>query len=244
MNPSASPQNWTIEQRWSHALFVNWKVAPESLQPSVPFPLDLHEGRAVLSLVPFLMDGIRFRGLPAALTTWTSLWEINLRTYVRVGGVPGIYFLTLETPHRLGNFIARTAFHLPYRYARVKMRHHPEGGRVDARVARPGGGLQPLSLAFEREAADPGPPVPSSDPFQAWITERYHLFVEKNGRCFRGDVHHEPWRVKRIRVQALSGGIATVPVLPDPSSLEACFGAEPLDVRFQPFVKISGGRRG
>jgi uncharacterized protein YqjF (DUF2071 family) len=237
MSRISAPPNWTIEQRWSHTLFVNWKVSPQSLQPSVPFPLDLHQGQAVLSVVPFRMDRVRFRGLPGALTTWTSLWEINLRTYVKVGGISGIYFLTLETPHRLANFVARTAFRLPYRYARMKVKHQPGGGCIDAQVTRPGGGLQPLGLIFERETGLR--PSLSADPFQVWVTERYHLFVEKNGRSFRGDVHHEPWRVRRVKVQALSGGIATVSRLPDPSRLEPCYEAGPLRVRFEPFLEIT-----
>ena len=55
--------SWTIEQRWSQVLFVNWKVPATELHRLVPFPLDLHEGKAVLSLVLFFMDHVRFRGL-------------------------------------------------------------------------------------------------------------------------------------------------------------------------------------
>lgn len=125
--------SWTIEQRWSHALFLNWKVPEGDLQARVPFPLDLHEGRAVLSLVPFFMDRIRFRGMPG-LPFFSSLWELNLRTYVKVNGVPGIYFFTLETPHLLGNFIARRFFDLPYRRARISA----EAGHKEYRLRAQG----------------------------------------------------------------------------------------------------------
>ena len=50
---------WVIEQHWKHVLFMHWKLDPELLQPHVPFALDLHEGAAVLSIVPFKMESIR-----------------------------------------------------------------------------------------------------------------------------------------------------------------------------------------
>ncbi|NDG85612.1 MAG: DUF2071 domain-containing protein, partial [Proteobacteria bacterium] len=46
MNPK---KPWVIEQTWEHALFLNWKLDPAGLAPLVPFELDLHEGKAVVS---------------------------------------------------------------------------------------------------------------------------------------------------------------------------------------------------
>jgi uncharacterized protein YqjF (DUF2071 family) len=219
---------WTIEQRWSHALFLNWKVSEAALQHQVPFPLDLHEGQAVLSLVPFYMDQIRFRGLPR-VPFFSNLWELNLRTYVRVNGVPGIYFFTLETPHVLGNFIARTFFDLPYRKSRIMAEVGPDSYRLRAEGRR--ADQMPYDLRLELESGTPE----SADPFQKWITERYHLFVKKGGLTIRGDVHHEPWKTKPVSVRNLQGGISILPELPAPSLLAPCFRGEPLTVRFSPF---------
>ncbi|MBU6153269.1 MAG: DUF2071 domain-containing protein [Bdellovibrionales bacterium] len=220
--------NWTIEQRWSHAAFLNWKVPESTLQAQVPFPLDLHEGQAVLSLVPFYMDQIRFRGLPR-VPFFSSLWELNLRTYVRVNGVPGIYFFTLETPHRLGNFIARTFFDLPYRKARITAKVGENDYRFQAIGRLADQSNYDLALELETGSAI------STDPFQTWITERYHLFIKKGGLTIRGDVQHEPWQTSLVSVRKLQGGISILPALPPLPELAPCFLGEPLRVRFSPF---------
>jgi uncharacterized protein YqjF (DUF2071 family) len=223
---------WTIEQRWSQVLFVNWKVPAAELQELVPFPLDLHEGQAVLSLVPFFMDRVRFRGLPS-FPFGSSLWEVNLRTYVRVNGVAGIYFFTLETPHRLANWIARKFFDLPYRDAGVdasvsETKYQMEVRGVDAWNS-------PYHLQLHASAEDE---YCSSD-FQKWITERYHLFVLKGGATIRGDVFHEPWRVRSARVEILKGGFSLIRKFPELAQLETCFWADPLRVRFAPFSNFA-----
>ncbi len=223
--------SWTIEQRWSQVLFVNWKVPASELQEQVPFPLDLHEGEAVLSLVPFFMDRVRFRGLPS-IPFGSSLWEINLRTYVKVNGVPGIYFFTLETPHRVANGIARNLFDLPYRYATVKASvsegdYHLEVKGHDAKKVRYH--LQ-LQAKIETDLL--------TSEFQKWITERYHLFVKIKGATVRGDVFHEPWSVRPARIQKLLGGISMISTFPPVEKLENCFLASPLRVRFAPFFRM------
>ncbi len=35
-------------------------------------------------------------------------------------------------------------------------------------------------------------PAQRSD-LERWLTERYCLYTEKDGRVFRGDIHHRPW---------------------------------------------------
>ena len=108
-----------MKQRWNHIFFLHGKIAPNLLQPYLPFPLDLLDGMAILSIVPFKMDMIRLWNLPPA-PFFSHLWEINLRTYVSVGGKPGVYFFTLDTDSPLGYLIANCFFHLPYRLAKIK----------------------------------------------------------------------------------------------------------------------------
>lgn len=212
-------------------LFVNWKVPPFALQDAVPFPLDLHEGCAVLSLVPFFMDQVRFRGLPQVPVA-SSLWEVNLRTYVRVNGVPGIYFFTLETPHRIANAIARNFFDLPYRYARVSAAVTASEYRMNVNGMFPGGRPYELKL-LARSGTEH-----SSSEFQKWITERYHLFLKRKGSIVRGDVFHDPWKARAAQVLQLEGGISAVSGFPALVNLESCFWADPLRVRFAPFVVL------
>ena len=67
------------------------------LREKIPcgFELDQFEGQAWLGVVPFHMTNVSPRGVPPL--PWMSAFpELNVRTYVRVGGVPGVYFFSLD----------------------------------------------------------------------------------------------------------------------------------------------------
>ena len=56
--------------------------------------LDLYEGRALVGVVPFYMEGVR----PSWAPSWSAFnfHELNLRTYVIHNGEPGVYFFSLD----------------------------------------------------------------------------------------------------------------------------------------------------
>src|SRR5436190_4742139 len=83
--------------RWDRAIFIHYEVNPVVLQREVPFPLDLREGRAYVSLVAFTLLRMRPR-IGGLLGEWlfkpiASHEFLNVRTYVRHAGEPGIFFL-------------------------------------------------------------------------------------------------------------------------------------------------------
>src|SRR5438046_9089319 len=95
--PAPPRAPWVLAQTWHDFLFAHWPVPPETLAPLLPpgLGLDTCDGRAWISLVAFWMSNIHLRGLPAVPFTCTFP-EINVRTYVRVEGGPGVYFLGLD----------------------------------------------------------------------------------------------------------------------------------------------------
>jgi Uncharacterized conserved protein (COG2071) len=82
-----------MTQTW---LFAHWPLAPESLVALVPsaLELDLFEGKSWFAVAPLHMTNVASRHAVAATTLGVS--ELNVRTYVRVHGRPGVYFLSLE----------------------------------------------------------------------------------------------------------------------------------------------------
>ncbi len=54
-------------QRWNDLAFLHWDIEPEIVQASLPQGLhvDTFDGRAYIGFVPFFMNAIRPRGLPA-----------------------------------------------------------------------------------------------------------------------------------------------------------------------------------
>src|SRR5262245_31237167 len=88
---------WIMTQSWHDLLFAHWTVDVEMLRRSVPdaFDVDLFDGHAWLGIVPFFMTNVAPRGVPPV--PWLSEFaELNVRTYVRVGDRPGIYFSSLD----------------------------------------------------------------------------------------------------------------------------------------------------
>src|SRR6266704_6531932 len=105
---------WVMAQRWHDLLFAHWPVPAGELQHLIPTPLtiDTFDGQAWLAVVPFRMSGVRLRGTPAV--PWLSAFpELNVRTYVKCEGRPGVWFFSLDAGNPLAVAIARAWFHLP-----------------------------------------------------------------------------------------------------------------------------------
>src|SRR5215208_5984323 len=110
------PTGWPImHQTWDKLLFLHWPLPPESLRALIPtrLVLDTFEGNAWVALTPFTMWGIRPTLLPPV--PWLSAsHELNVRTYVHLDGVPGVWFFSLDASNLLAVLGARLGFHLPY----------------------------------------------------------------------------------------------------------------------------------
>ena len=122
-----------MEQTWNDLLFAHWPVAPENLRPLVPpvLPLDTFNGQCWAAVTPFHMTGIRGRWMPPIPGT-SSFPELNVRTYVNYGGKPGVFFFSLDAASRLAVWGARAAYHLPYFYARMKVRTEKDRVHYDS----------------------------------------------------------------------------------------------------------------
>jgi len=85
-------------QRWRRLLFLHWDWDVAAVQATLPAGLtvDPWEGRAWLGVVPFRMEGVRPRFLPA-MGGLSNFPELNVRTYVRdERGRAGVWFYSLD----------------------------------------------------------------------------------------------------------------------------------------------------
>jgi hypothetical protein len=109
---------WLMTQSWHDLLFAHWPVDASQIRQAVPkvFDLDLFDREAWLSIVPCYMTNVGIRAAPPL--PWLSTFpELNVRTYVRVSGRPGVYFFSLDAGRRLAVAAARALLNLPYRAA-------------------------------------------------------------------------------------------------------------------------------
>lgn len=58
---------WLMTQSWNDLLFAHWRVDASQMRQAVPdvFDLDLFDGEAWLSVVPFYMTNLGVRAAPA-----------------------------------------------------------------------------------------------------------------------------------------------------------------------------------
>lgn len=203
-------RGWVMSMRWEDLLFLHWRVAPELLAPLIPRGLELEtrEGSAWLAVVPFRMSKIRFRGLPPIPGT-DAFPELNVRTYVRAGDRPGVWFFSLDAAHRLAVRVARATFHLNYLDARMECREREGWIEYDSDRQHTGA----ATARFQARYRPTGPEAVSAPgSLEAWLTERYSLFAADGaGRLYRGDITHEPWRLSPaeadVRVNTMTNGL-------------------------------------
>jgi len=84
-------------QYWDKLLFLHWPLPSESLRPLIPEPLaiDTFDGAAWVGITPFTIWGVSPAFLPP-IPVLSESHELNVRTYVHLDGVPGIWFFSLD----------------------------------------------------------------------------------------------------------------------------------------------------
>ena len=180
-------------QRWSHLLFLHWRWDAADLRARLPagLHLDTHEGHAWLGVVPFFMERIRPRFLPAL--PWLSWFhELNVRTYVfDENGTPGVWFFSLDCDQPVAVRAARAFFRLPYFDAAMRATRDEDRVRYECRRAG-----QDATSQFDYTLHEPLPP-PAPGSLEFWLVERYVLFASTARGLRQGQVAHVPYPLSR-----------------------------------------------
>jgi uncharacterized protein YqjF (DUF2071 family) len=147
------------------------------------------------------MTGVRGRWLPPIPGT-SRFAELNVRTYVRFGGKPGVFFFSLDAASRAAVWGARTTYHLPYFYARMKVSE--ANGQLRYESFRNDG-------AQFRGAYRPVGPVQLRTPgtLERWLTERYCLYTVFQGSVFRAEIHHAQWPLQDAEADIATNTMAS-----------------------------------
>jgi hypothetical protein len=149
---------------------------------------------------------------------WISAFpELNVRTYVRAGGKPGVFFFSLDAGNAVAVGAARALLNLPYFSADMNV-------QVDGSVEYASRRLASPAAEFQATYAPRGSlrsPVAGS--LEYFLTERYCLYaVDHQFRAYRLDIHHPLWGLEtaeadiRVNTMAEAAGIrlpSTAPLL-------------------------------
>jgi len=184
---------WIMKQRWHDLLFAHWAIAPEKLRGLVPreLELDLYEGSSYVAVAPFWMSGIRGRLAPP-LPFLYKFCELNVRTYVRYKGVPGVYFFSLDAGSLLAVLGARATYRLPYFHAAMLIRSAGEEFEyTSSRLQMP----RPADFHARYRPVSP-PRVREQGTVENFLTERYCLYTVHGRNVLRAVIHHAPWQLQ------------------------------------------------
>lgn len=187
---------WVMHQRWTDLLFAHWPVAPDLVRPLLPpsLTLDTFEGEAWVGVIPFHMSNVRPRGVPP-LPGISAFQELNVRTYVRVGGRAGVWFFSLDASNPLAVRAARAAVHLPYYDARMQMTVGADR-TVRYRSDRTHRAAPPATFDASYAAEGATYRAPSGT-LEHFLVERYELFSAGPRGLLSVRIAHAPWPLQR-----------------------------------------------
>jgi uncharacterized protein YqjF (DUF2071 family) len=199
---------WVMTQTWHDLLFAHWTIDIALVRSHVPphFELDLFDGRAWIGIVPFYMTNVSPRGVPP-LPLMSEFAELNVRTYVRVGDRPGIYFFSLDAGSRFAVLAARALLNLPYFSASMRVVRRQSAIEYDSTR----GGSRRKAELQATYAPDGEMFTASVGTLEYFLTERYCLYhVDRRGRPYRLDIHHRPWRLQPATANVTRNTMAEV----------------------------------
>ena len=194
---------------WDRAVFIHYEIDPSVLQPCVPFPLDLRDGKAYVSLVAVTMRRMRPR-LGGLVTEWmfkpiATHEFLNVRTYVRHQGEPGIYFLAEWLSNPLSVHLGQKTFGLPYRFGKIGYAHAHEVCELCGKVSDGPWCLE--YLAASNSETDFKSCAENS--LEEFLLERYTAFTQRGPRSRLFRIWHPPWPQAAIELKILHDDLLT-----------------------------------
>lgn len=191
-------------QQWRDLAYIHWRYPIDEVQSLLPqgLEVDVHDGSAWVGLIPFSMRKIGIPHAPA-VPYFGSFPEVNVRTYVRRNGIPGVWFFSLDVNRFLPALVARTTYFLPYCWG--KARHQYSNGMLETHVQRrwPSRSSTHISLIT-------GEAIEQPDDTAVFLSARWGLYSKGIGGSLRyAPVDHEKWPLFSADLVSLDDSLVT-----------------------------------
>ncbi|HUQ34145.1 MAG TPA: DUF2071 domain-containing protein [Pyrinomonadaceae bacterium] len=227
-----------MHQDWGKLLFMHWRMDEKRLRPLIPerLTIDTFDGTAWIALVPFTMWDIRaFPPFLPPVPGLSRMHELNVRTYVNLDGVPGVWFFSLDANSLVAVLTARTFFHLPYYTAEMSLEQ--EGDAINYSSNRTDGDAPKARLEAKWQI---GETLPFSHPgsLEFFLTERYCLYAAHKQKLYRSRIYHEPWPLQKASLSAFDSTMIESHKLPTPEDDPLLHYAEEVNVDIWPLQEV------
>ncbi len=194
-----------LKAEWRKLIMANYEIEPAILQPLLPAftTLDFFEGKTYVSLVGFLFDKVRLKGI--RIPFHTRFPEVNLRFYVRYRQgnhwKRGTVFVSEIVPKPAISFVANTLYNehystMPMRYSWLQK----EGcWHIDYKWKYKND-WQHISVVADEEKMD----IPAGH-FNEFITEHYWGYNKINlNKTTEYEVRHPRWQEYLVKEYSIT----------------------------------------
>ena len=227
-----------MHQDWGKLLFMHWRMDEKKLRPLIPerLTIDTLDSSAWIAVAPFTMWDIRaFPPLLPRVPGLSRMHELNVRTYVHLDGVPGVWFFSLDANSSIAVLAARTFFHLPYFNAQMELEQ--KGQTITYFSSRKDGNAQAAEFDATWEI---GETLDHSHPgsLEFFLTERYCLYTSHKQKLYRCRIFHQPWLLKKAFLSSFNSTMIESHTLPTPQGEPLLHYAEELSVDIWPLEEV------
>ncbi len=217
-----------MTQRWTDLAYLHWRYDPAVIQKLLPdgLEVDTFNGSAWVGLIPFSMRDVGLPKLPA-IPYFGDFPEVNVRTYVRRNGIPGVWFFSLDVNRLAPALVARTTYLLPYCWGKAS--NELTGDTLKTSVKRRWPDV--ASTTIEVQVGDA---INEPDELANFLTARWGLYSRGLGKSLMyAPVDHEPWLLHTATLISLQDTLIVAAGIPAPQG-------EP-HVMFSPGVSVRIG---
>jgi hypothetical protein len=191
--------------------FVSWRCGVDDIARRLPegLEVDVHDGSAWVSIVPFVMTAVRPPGAPRRFGV--AYLETNLRTYVRDRhGRDGIWFFSVDVSSGVVAASARV-LGAPARAARLQVTGRDVGAAGGA-VRYTG---RHAVASYELDVRVHDAPARLGDT-TIWLTGRWRAFARSPFGLTVATVVHEPWPLLEASLTSLDESLTSAAGVPPP----------------------------
>jgi uncharacterized protein YqjF (DUF2071 family) len=228
-----------MHQDWGKLLFMHWRMDQQKLRPLIPerLTIDTFDGSAWIAVTPFTMWDIRaFPPLLPPVPGLSSMHELNVRTYVHLDGVPGVWFFSLDANSAIAVLTARTFFHLPYLNASMELEQQDQtiiysSSRTKGHDAPPATFDATWKIGETLSYSHPGS-------LEFFLTERYCLYTSHKQKLYHCRIFHEPWPLQKATLSSFDSTMIESHGLPTPKEEPLLHYAEEISVDIWPLEEV------
>lgn len=215
-------------QQWRDLAYIHWRYPAQEVQALLPagVEVDTFDGSAWVGLIPFSMKNIGLPRLPA-VPYFGSFPEVNVRTYVRRNGIPGVWFFSLDVNRLIPAFVARVTYLLPYCWGTASNLRTESTLETEVHRRWPSRASTSIRISL-------GEPIEHPDELSVFLSARWGLYSRGFGKGVRyAPVDHERWPLWSASLVSLDDSLVTAAGLSAPTG-------EP-HVMFSPGVSVRIG---